>query len=97
MPDVVVKITKNGAGCDIDPNPFQVDRNSNVTFEMINEPTVFVDFGDESPFGDATADMKFPPGQKKKVQSNAKGKPFQYKYRVSWPGGQGNGSGEIIP
>ena len=96
MADDVVTITRQGNGCLVVPDPFKATPGGNVTF-VTQIPNVSITFDTESPFGDATEDAKFTPG-KKKVKSNARLRPFQYKYKVSWPGGgQGNGSGEIIP
>ena len=96
MADLVITITKNGPLCTIKPNPFKAKQNADVVFDFPGESEGVIDFGDDSPFGDTAAEKKFRPDPKgKKVKAKPRSEPFRY--IVIWPGGDGNGSGEIIP
>ena len=91
-----VVIKKNGAGCQAVPDPFRAKPGGEVMFEFEDHPDADITFDGESPFdGEPGSKTKLKP-EKNKVKNNAR--PDRYTYTVRWGGGgQGNGSGEIIP
>jgi hypothetical protein len=96
MADTVVTIKKQGTGCVSDPEPFKARRGTQVVFEFEDHPDAEVTFDDESPFDDGSKSKAKLKPDKNTVKSNA-GFNRRFGYTVTWRGGKGSGSGEIIP
>ena len=103
--EITVTITEkreDPSQCDVSPDPFECKKGGVVTFEFNGRPGIeaLIAFEAESPFDgnpSSASTFKADKKDKKKVKANARLRPFSHRYKISWPGGKGAGSGEIIP